>query len=105
MKYLGKAGLEHIKERTYDAYSGKPRPWRPFGGKHQKWVKVHTLTLLAMIDELEETILQRDHLLMALEVLVTDIAGCETEEDFIIMANGFAVEQARDALAGAQAGG
>ena len=44
-------------------------------------------------------------LLAALEALVADIDGCETEEDFIIMANGFAVEQARAALAGARGEG
>lgn len=70
MKYLGEAGFEHIKERTYDAYSGKPCPWRRFGGKRQKWVKVHTLALLTMINELEEIIAQRDDLLAALERMI-----------------------------------
>ena len=48
---------------------------------------------------------ERVVLLAALGALVADIDGCETEEDFIIMANGFAVEQARAALAGARGEG
>ena len=59
----------------------------------------------AVRDAIRLAVKQHDDLLAALEALIADIDGCETEEDFIIMANGFAVEQARAALAGARGGG
>jgi len=48
---------------------------------------------------------ERADLLAAMETLITDIDSCETEEDFVLLANGFAVEQARAALAGARGEG
>ena len=44
------------------------------------------------------------NLLATLEVLVTDIDECETQEDFVVLAAGGAIEQARTALAKVKGG-
>ena len=34
----------------------------------------------------------------ALEALIADVDSCETEEDFILLASGYAIEQARQLI-------
>jgi len=41
---------------------------------------------------------ERADLLAAMETLITDIDSCETEEDFVLLASGFAIEQARQLI-------
>lgn len=61
------------------------------------WLGERTHFLVAKIEKLHQ---ERSDLLAALEVLIADIDDCETEEDFIILSTGCAIEQARAALAG-----